>query len=166
MAALMNPYAGLLVSLHGTGLYRRYRSGSSDPAVRQFIESAEKWQAEVVRSLQTAPRYAPHVLPDVLSRNQKLLAAWDLLSLHFCMRGGRERRVEGVPGAGQALDLEVREMEPDVYEVNPWPFRDRRVALQVAGRRIQPPFGSEDALRDALGSAPPVTLRIRVEPAD
>jgi hypothetical protein len=165
MASVMNPYTGLLVSLHGTGLYRRYRSGSPDPSVREFIETSERWQEEVVRSLQSDSRYASRVRPDVLSRNQKLLAAWDLLSLHFCMRGGRERRVEGIPAAGEPLNIEVRERAADVHEMKPWPFRDRRIDLHVTGRRIEPPFGSEQAMRDALTSARPETLSIRVEPA-
>lgn len=164
LAAIQNPYAGLLVSLHGTGLYARFRSHSTDPEVMSFMASEEAHQNELIRLLAQDPRYARHVAPEALKRNQALLATWDLLSLHFCLRGAPRRQVQGVPGREHDIDIELRRVEGETYSLDPWPFRHDSELLVVTGRRLAPTsFASEDAMRDTLERAPFVNLEFRLE---
>ena len=107
----VDPYAGLLVSMHGAGLRSRRYGLSPDwpetaPAFSGFVERQEDRQAELARSIRDAD--GPARLDDAdldllaalhesggppddalaaasrLWRNYRLLQAWDTLSLSFC----------------------------------------------------------------------------------
>lgn len=167
LAALQNPYAGLLVSLHGTGLYARYRSGDPDPETARFLETETAHQQELIAALRSQPRYAPHVSPEALERNRRLVAAWDQLSLFFCLLGGPGKRtIANVPAAEGELDLEFG-VSPDGLDMNlePWPFQGGARTFVVAGRRLAGRFDSVDSMRLALAAAPSVDLRFELRPA-
>jgi hypothetical protein len=127
-------YAALLVSMHGAALYERFPPEDPDGIVKAFLDEQHEYQARLAQGLD----------PDELRRNQKLLFAWDYISLALCLDWA-PAEVEDVPVAdGEPVTLRLS----DDGELDPWPFRDERVELKVEGRRWE---GSFEA-------SPPVTL--------
>ncbi len=154
-------YLALLVSLHGTYLYG-FRDVEAEPritqqAIRAYLADQERFRAGLVDSLAADPAWAPHVAPDALDRAQRLLAAWDAMSLALCT-GAPRWRVPNVPRAdGSAGDVLVTRTEGGAA-VDPWPFAADGVTVRCDGRRIGAAFADDQALRDALDAAPWVTL--------
>src|SRR5207244_11479981 len=81
LALVQGRYAALLVSLHGTLLYEHRDLSGAPEEARRALESyragQRELQEELVRSLSEDPRYAPHVEPEPLERNRRLVAASD-----------------------------------------------------------------------------------------
>jgi hypothetical protein len=129
-------YAALLVTMHGSALYERFPPDdpSDQRLVRDFLVGQLALQAELAAGFDA----------DQVRRNQKLVFAWDYISLALCL-GWTPAEVEDVPTAdGTPVTLQLSEDG----ELDPWPFRDERVDLKVEGRRLEGSF--EDS--------PPVTL--------
>jgi hypothetical protein len=91
------------------------------------------------------------------ARNQRLLAAWDWMSLVLC-RDDVPATIE----AGRALRLEGR--GEGVVSVAPWPFRRDEVDVGVDARRLDGRFDDRAALGEALRAAPWERLTLRVIP--
>lgn len=133
-------YAALLVSMHGTALYERRDLSRLSPrdveCVRAFLAGQAKLQARLLADLRADPRTAAAAADDVVRRNQQLVWRWDSLSL------------------GLLLNWSL--------ELDPWPFREGRVALRCEGRRLTGRFDDEEAMRAALAAAPWVTLEFEL----
>jgi Protein of unknown function (DUF3891) len=135
-------YAALLVSMHGTALYERWPPEDPDDKrlVQAFLDEQHALQSKLAEGLD----------PDQLRRNQKLVFAWDYISLALCLDWA-PTEVKDVPTAGEPVTLELTEQG----ELDPWPFRDERVELRTEGRRLE---GSR------FEDSPPVTLDFVLRP--
>ena len=166
LATRGDPRAGLLVSMHGQGLYERRlgldgapkRRVDQPPHVRAFIEEQEDFQAGQRTALgggEELDRWAWAAY--------RLLQAWDKLSLYLLWRGLPDAR----PGSLQAVphdpgdpgvDLRLTPAGPRAAICDPFPFSTDAVALPVAARVIPDRrYDSRDDLRYALREAPWVT---------
>jgi hypothetical protein len=157
LALVQSRYAALLVSLHGTLLYS-YRDWSRAPeetrlAVEQYRAGQRSLQRDLVRSLREEPRYAPHVEPEALERNRRLVGAWDAISLMLCM--GRLPYTVEVP---ERIDLTEAAGGGVRARLDPWPLRSDGLVLSCEGRRLEGRFQTDDELREALDAAPWQTL--------
>jgi hypothetical protein len=94
--AEIDPYSGLIVSMHRTGLWRgRYETiaypksftRSLVPEVEDFIARNEASQAAAREAFD----------PRQLWINYRLLQVWDLLGLYFCCADPCEDHIEPVP---------------------------------------------------------------------
>jgi hypothetical protein len=135
-------YAALLVSMHGTALYERFPP--DDPGdkvlVQRFLDEQRALQQRLSEGLD----------PAQVRRNQKLIFAWDYVSLALCLNWA-PAKVKDVPTADATpATLELSEHG----ELDPWPFRQERVDLRLDARRWNGSF--EDS--------PPVTLRFTLRP--
>ena len=132
-----DPYAGLLVSMHGAGIYRQ-RYGT-DPALRltrapevqelvdAFVREQESSYAERERAsgVDEATRRADY----------ERLQWYDRFSLAFCLRGWDE------PGDAYELgEYRFEPLAPWRARVDPWPFTEPAVALSLV-RRLVPRRG-------------------------
>lgn len=140
-------YAALLVSMHGSALYRmrnleRMPAEDAD-AVRAYLRDQDGLQAVLGAELDQ----------EELARNQRLLWAWDALSLALCLRW-ESHSIGNVPTTDGATEMTV---SGNSFE--PWPFADETVTLRADGRRLAGRFDDEAAMRHALDRAPWVTLR-------
>jgi uncharacterized protein DUF3891 len=124
-------YAAVLVSMHGTALYEMRRR--KDDAILRYLEEQHALQA----------RLGGDFDEDELRRDQRLLWAWDFLSLGLCLRW-EDRSVNG---------LTLRE-----GTIEPWPFASDGVQLHTEGRRLEGRFAGEAEMRAALDAAPWVRL--------
>lgn len=113
-------YAALLVSLHGSHLYRGLDRSAFERDIRATLEATD----------------------EEIDRNRRLIWAWDSISLALLL-GWRPWTAEGVPGADDGpIDIELG---PD-GTVRPWPFAHERVEVHCEGRLLAAPGA---ALEDA-----------------
>lgn len=175
LALQEHPYAGLLVSLHGTGLYKeRYGYlpemlfGEIDPAHRplvdQFLAEQEALQKGLLADLR--------IDPQVLWTHYRWLQAWDLLSLFLCLSDPAERHVLSLgmmphyPG-GPEERLEVRGAGSGRFCVSPWPFSVDALELSVPVRHITDRSYESDAqFQTAFQAAPTERLALTLAPCD
>jgi len=173
-AIARDPRAGLLVSLHGQGLYEGRRGldpgpptprAAREPRVRAFLRAQDGVQAALRERIG-----ADGALDRWASTGYRLLQTWDVLSLYLTWRAlpaAREGTLPQVPREVGDPGVELR-LRPDGGEActcAPWPFSADRVRLPVAARRIPDrPYRSPEDLADALARAPWETLEFTVRP--
>ena len=162
--AKTDSYAGLLVSMHGSGLRRqRYGLSSSMPASQpeytDFIDRQERVQDQLVTELCETDRYsqtsendtsflealhdtgrAPEGYNGRLWFNYKLLQAWDTLSLSFCMTESppSSDEIDAVPTAAGAADetLTIALLGKEEFRVEPYPFDSSPLVVRVPARTV------------------------------
>ncbi len=136
-------YAALLVSMHGVALQGLRDMPKLAPADRElvlgYLERQRLLQDRLI-ALLGADR-------DQLALEQRLLWAWDSISLALCLRWPTTT----VNGNTLAL-------EGDRFTLTPWPFRTDRVEVRCEGRRLVGRYETESQLRAALERSPLVQL--------
>jgi hypothetical protein len=170
-----DPRAGLLVSLHGQGLYEGRRGLDPGPAtprserppeVRAFLAAQDRVQAELREEIGGGPE-----LERWAWDAYRLLQTWDTLSLYLTWRAlaaGREGGLPQVPRepGDEGVELRLRPAGPWTAVCEPWPFAGDRVDLPVRARVIPDRRYAGDAdLATALAGTPWTTLALSVERA-
>ncbi len=139
-----------MVSLHGTLLYSRYRSGQ--PGAAQFLAEQEALRRRLLEQLSGDTRVRPFTEPDVLRHNRDLLFGWDVLSLLICHGSPWQSAVDfptDYAGGRSKVSVDVSE---DRWQLDPFPFQDP-LTLSVAAEEISGrSFVDEDVLREARRS--------------
>jgi hypothetical protein len=184
-AASVDPYAGLLVSLHGTGVRRqRYGWDRSIPdrsgTYGEFIERQERFQRGLFDRVADDDRYA-HLAspgeraaldamhetgtvdldgeenPPQLWRNYRLLQVWDRLSLALCWNDPLEATTLGpVPVGGESpVTIDLEPLGDGRLRLDPYPFDTDQLTAPVEGRTVPATVGSERALVEAYYRADP-----------
>ncbi len=155
----IDPYAGLIVGMHRTGLWRgRYGTIAYPatpprplpPAIERFAALNEARQEEARRSVDAA----------ALWTNYRLLQVWDLLGLYFCCADPVEDRIEPVPLSyrdgekeGVVLTLTPRDRRTVAFE--PFPFDQRSCQVQLSYRRLpETTYPDLESFRRAYFTAP------------
>jgi hypothetical protein len=148
-------YAALLVSLHGTTLYRRRdlskMIGSDAAAVRKYLGAQEAFQAGLIGTLSGEP----HADEASIDRNRRFVFAWDHLSLALCL----DWAPDTVETPDAALDLR---RAGKAHTLDPWPFSSDRVEVQCDGRVLRGRYNDEAEMRRALDEAPWTSLRFEL----
>ena len=124
-------YAALLVSMHGCALYER--RGSID-AVREYLTRERARQERLIAAL-GADR-------EEVACDQRLVAAWDAMSLALCL-GWDDYEVDHV-GVTLSQAGEGR------FRAAPWPFAAGELLVHCEGRRLTGNIALEDAPRERL----------------
>ncbi len=166
-----DPYAGLIVSMHGAGIYK-YRYGfQSDLRMRfvdEYADAAERFVADQEGSY--AARLAQlGIGEDEAWRGYKLLQVWDRLSLYACLQdldAAAPQSIEPVPYDGAETALELTPRAAARVAVAPHVFGDAPVTFSFE-RRFVPKRGwatSADFRRDFF-AAPTEPATITMEPA-
>lgn len=164
-----DPHAGLLVSMHGTGIYRG-RYGTHPPAqfeaelqsrVDDFVAEQEQRQSELADGLELdeGERWTGY----------RLLQVVDRLSLHFCLMdpsSGDEQRIERVPVgvSGDEAEVVLTPLEPYRVRLEPSPFGDEPVRFELVRRALAKREWSDHAsFRRDLWATEPEALAITIE---
>lgn len=171
----IDPLAGLIVSMHGAGLYRARLgldhvvpgAGRRPPAVEEFLDHEDLRQARLRARLGHGPAQERWAWAAY-----RLLQAWDLLSLALLWGRLAEReeiilrRVPADEADTGGTDIRVRPDGPWSARVDPWPFAGDEVALPVPARVIPArAYADADDLTAALAGAGAVSLPAVVRPA-
>ena len=164
----IDPYAGLLISKHRTGLWRgRYGAithpahpfpASLGPMVESFIAENEAGQKAQEQGLN----------PTELWVNYQLLQFWDLLSLYFCVRPPYQQFVEPVPKRyreGEGVRLDLTPLEDGRVSIDPYPFDLPALPISIPYRQLPTAkFADEAAFRAAYFQALPQLMRFELVP--
>ena len=148
----VDPYSGLLVSMHRTGLWKgRYGKIERQvnvargvrPEVEEMIERNETWQAE---------ERACHDEDEVWT-NYQLLQVWDLLGLYFCCREPCEDSIAEAPisyGGKPGVRLDMHPVGGNRVAFDPYPFDQRPLRVQIGARQLPVcRFADRDSFRRA-----------------
>lgn len=136
----IDPYAGLIVHMHRTGLWKArygvlkhpmgYNLRTPTPEVQALIDRSEEWQRQ---------ERARHDEAEVWV-NYQLMQVWDVLGLYFCCQDPYEDHIEPVPtgyGAeGAGVRLTLTPLDRRAVRFDPYPFDVRPCRLQLAARRL------------------------------
>jgi hypothetical protein len=139
-------YAALLVSMHGSRLYKRrnldHLTEAQVTAVRNYLDAQRRFQEEVSRGFD----------PVVVDLGSQLVWTWDFLSLVTCL-DWTPRTARGVPTVDGSVDMEISALAERRLALDPWPFKDDLIRVRCEGRRLTGRYETEEALRAALSSA-------------
>ena len=165
LALVQGRYTALLTSLHGTGLYERFHDWTRDTpeeaqAARDYLKAEHTFQEWLLGTLRDDPVYAPYATEQAVTRNRRLVSAWDRLSLVLCYGVRAPTVIADVPTADAETTLTLAPVDDDPCNitVDPWPFHTYTVSLVCEGRRLPQTFTDETAMRAALAAAPWVTI--------
>jgi hypothetical protein len=176
-----DPYAGLLASMHGAGIYtRRYGtyqvkmttiSEAVRPVMETFVAEQEAEQARLKR-LVWNPSQRRSEFERALWFQYELLQIWDRLSLFVCLNDPArpaEDRLGPMPltVGGPEVDLSVRMTGDGRIEAEPYPFDVPALDVTVPARWVPDrPYETAGDVRAALRAAQDATIRCRFVPAD
>jgi hypothetical protein len=144
----VDPYAGLLASMHCAGLYDRTRAtmpgfsakyvkSTESPMVNDFIQRLRLQQLRLKVTLRADPAMQAFTEEKALQANLQRFEALDRLSLYFCLASPGDSMIEGVPVDQQRneTDWELRREGSDVT-LGPYPFRRDPLEVSILARRV------------------------------
>jgi hypothetical protein len=143
-------YAGLLVSMHASGLYDRARAtipgfsakyvkSTETELVSGFLQGLKLQQLRLKVDLRGETATRELVQDKLLENNSRRLEALDRLSLYFCMSGTpRDATIENVPvdDQGSEVDWELRPDGPNAVSLAPYPFRREPLQASILTRKV------------------------------
>jgi hypothetical protein len=137
--AEIDPYAGLIVSMHRTGLWQSrynmiarpkgYVPTSLTDEIQTFIKNNEDRQERDRRPWN----------PNQLWINYRLLQVWDILSLYFCCAESYAEHIEPVPvgySDDSGVSMTIKPVGPAQVSCVPYPFDVRPLQIQLLCKRL------------------------------
>ena len=172
-----DPYAGVLLSMHGAGIYQsRYGlqpslvmslAGGARELVDGFIAEEERSHKELAKEL--------GVSDDERWLGYKLLQAWDRISLYASLNDLEEAAepdtqpystIEAVPLNGGDVTLQIRSRGGYRASIDPFPFGSGPVEFTLPRRVVQKRnWADADDFRSDFEAAEPTLMTFTLEPA-
>lgn len=184
----VSTYATVLMSKHYCGLSEKHSENraADRELMREFREEQQEFRQELLENLAGQKYFNDAIGEPMLEYHGRLLANWDLISLHLCMNPSESFQVPDVPSsetatrpmrltarstgnwqftnskaaAGQPSDSEFS------FGVSPWPFRQNELRLRYEGSLLRGKFTAEGELREALERAKPVLIEVELVSAE
>lgn len=173
-----DPFAGVMISMHRTGLWQnRYETISSPratygarpqrPEVQTAIEELERAQQTAREALSKEDDRSE----DRVWYNYRLLQVYDIFSLYFCLDGHTddgltEQLVAPVPvayGKTDEVELHIVPTGPSSVRITPYPLDVSPLQVSVRGRVMQLLVGkTEDEIRESYHKAERCVLNFTV----
>ena len=152
----IDPYSGLIVSMHRTGLWQRryqtikypagrYNLTTLSPEVQAFIAHNETWQKRRRATLDAKGVWT----------NYRLMQVWDLLGLYFGCQDPYDDYIEPVPVSYAGADddgvrMTMKAADRTHVTFDPYPFDIRPCRLQLSFKRVdRSAFEDVEAFRRA-----------------
>ncbi|MGH2387899.1 MAG: DUF3891 family protein [Chloroflexota bacterium] len=146
-AVAIDPYTGLLVSLHAAVLYAGVDGWNSETLApplpadasdlqRAFILEQATLQQRLRTELTESRRYGRSVAADQLWPAYLRLRAWDRLSLYFVFFGMGDGEIDRVPTTHGETRIALRQTGRYAASAQPWPFDQATVVLPVVASRV------------------------------
>jgi hypothetical protein len=172
---LFHPYAGILSAMHIMGFFTSRLGMCEFVTINDYVErypdyvrplvaeceaNLERWKAEVASN----PDTAEWVEEDRLRTNYRLLQAYDMLSLYFCL--GFDERIEltNVPVAnGDSATVTIEPLGDGRHMLDPYPLAVSPLRILLDAKRVTRPI---EAPREAMLVSPVVQTEYVVQRAD
>jgi hypothetical protein len=137
----IDAYAGLLINKHRTGLWRArygsihhpvvYNAKNLSPTVEAFIARNEARQKDEEKAFDAAELWT----------NYRLLQAWDLPSLYFCVQDPKQDHLEFIPtaydhGGGEGARLTLTPQGEGRVSCEAYPFDVRPLPIRFVYRHL------------------------------
>ena len=166
----IDPYAGLMIAKHRTGLWQgRYgvityppaiQRGVLPPSIKDFISLSEAKQKVVAEGVDTSE----------LATNYNLLQVWDMMSLYVCSTEVlKPDRIEPVPlgyTGGSAVGMTLTPLEPATIALAPYPFDQPSLTANLIFRRLaQTKFKDSAELQEVYFKTAPQIASFRLVPS-
>lgn len=173
--ASRDPYAGLMVSLHGTGIYNQ-RHGTDKTMVRPrritnnqqtidtYLESEAAFQSGLKSELQSS--HSAALADDVFWTNYQLLQVWDRLGILLSQYQQDDFTIEPTPVnyRGEKTTLEFTRTGNFRFTVSPYPFAETQVTFCFLVRWLsQIKFPDNESYRRSLDRAPRIGISYTFE---
>jgi hypothetical protein len=156
--ASIDPYAGLIINMHRTGLWKSrygaithpkaYTLTEMSPEVGELITRNEAWQQQARKEWNQ----------DQLAANYRLMQIWDLLALYFCCEDPYEEYIEPVPVSytkNDGIRISVKPARPGQVVFDPYPFDVRPYQVQLIAKRLpKTSYKNAEEFRRAYFGAP------------
>ena len=156
-----DPYAGLIVNMHRTGLWRgrydamkypEHKRRPQPPEVDAFVERNEAARETFIKE--------SGIDEQQLRINFRLMQTFDYLSLYFSCQEPYPDYIDPVPTSytcaeGEGVKLTLTPIGHNRIAVDPFPFDADPCRFQLPARRLpQAKFATEAAFRKAYYAAP------------
>jgi hypothetical protein len=174
-----DPYAGLIVSMHGVGLpQKRYGTmptmvDRDDPYSQKFIAEREPTHQQMIEQLSRMEQYAGLTSREQIWHNYLLMQVFDRLSLFFCsnfditaVAAAGSHTKEGKAYYGSTIrptparagdedgQIQLRVVDRQTVVVDPYPFDESPWRVSVRGKLIPKiKYQSQDEFREVYGKA-------------
>ena len=173
MAAESDPYTGLLVSMHGAGLYNdrygtfrlaeQHFSAEERAIVDEFLAEQALFQTSLAeRALRREERTHVTTDPNVWY-NYLLLQVWDRLSLQYAFRLAADGEIGPLPRPDGTQGVLHCTADGDfALRLDPYPFDESPCRFPVAARLLpEKPYRNAEEFLAAFTHAPVTTLECR-----
>ena len=155
-----DPYAGMLVSMHGVGIYKQ-RFGT-DPTLKESHEPEVQAVVEAFVAEQEASwparRAAVGADEDESFADYFRLQLYDRLSLYFCMRD-----VEAGEPA-EIVDYRLEPVAPLHVRMDPFPFAESPARFTLLRRVLPKRDWTREEFRRELAASEPERTELTIEP--
>jgi hypothetical protein len=157
----IDPYSGLVISMHRTGLWQgrygtikhpagRYNLTKLSPEVQSLIAHNEAWQEKLRATLDAKG----------VRTNYRLMQVWDLLGLYFCCQEPYEDSIDPVPttyagGDDEGVRMTMTPVGPRRVAFDPYPFDVRPCRVQLSYKTVaHARYDDVESFRKAWFQAP------------
>jgi hypothetical protein len=154
-----DPYAGMLVSMHGVGIYKQrfgtdpMLKASHEPDVQAVVEAFVAEQEASWPSRRTAVGAGE----EESFADYFRLQLYDRLSLYFCMRD-----VEAGEAA-EIVDYRLEPLAPWHIRMEPFPFRDSPARFTLLRRALPKRAWTREEFRGELAVTEPQATELTIE---
>jgi Protein of unknown function (DUF3891) len=159
----IDPYSGLLLSKHRTGLQRGRYGKMLQPKMFNTQNLPEDNEDFLVRNEAAQAVSLRNYDEGAFWTNYQLLQAFDFISLFLCNKDVVDDVIEPVPtsygGTSPPVKLALTTIEGTTVAVDPFPFDVNPLRVQLIRRHIAPGvFADPAAFREAYFKATPVAI--------
>ena len=155
-----DPYAGLLVSMHGAGIYRHRYGTQPELKLSRADDARDLVEAFVAEQEASHPlrRGEIGVSEEESWADYHRLQVYDRFSLFFCLRN--LEAAEGDDIGGYRLDV----IDPGRVRMEPYPFASDTASFTLLRRVLSRRSRTLDELRHDILGTPAERMEITVEP--
>lgn len=137
----IDPYAGLIVSTHRTGLWKSRYQTIEHPMGYNLKSPGREIVEFIERNEQRQKKIRAEVDDGKFDTNYKLMQVWDLLGLYFCCQDPYEDHVSPVPtrygnGKAEEVEMRMRPLGPRKVKFDPFPFDVPSCNVQLSYKRL------------------------------
>jgi Protein of unknown function (DUF3891) len=136
----IDPYAGLMIARHRTGLWQGRYGVITQPPPIQRGKLPSEIEAFIARSEAKQKIAAEKLDAKEFAINYHLLQVWDMLSLYICSSELlKPDRIEPVPTAysgARGTGMTLTPVEPNTIRIDPYPFDQPTLTTNVIFRRL------------------------------